>query len=104
MEQIPLSYSFPKEIVTAIMMPYRNTKVKVLSPDGDTAFFDIVVRVLQGYTLALGLLIICLDYILRTLKGLIKEKGKKQTIFRRDYGRCIFVIRSMSFKYLLEEY
>ena len=37
--------------VTAIMMLYRITKVKVCSPDGDTNFFDIVAGVLQGDTL-----------------------------------------------------
>ena len=35
MEQILLAYGLPKETVTAIMILYRNTKVKVCSPDGD---------------------------------------------------------------------
>ena len=30
------------------MMLYRNTKVKVRTPDGDIDYFDIVVGVLQG--------------------------------------------------------
>ena len=34
------------------MMLYRNTKVKVYSPDGDTDYFDIEAGVLQGDTLA----------------------------------------------------
>ena len=34
------------------MMLYRNMKVKVHSPDGETDYFDIVVGVLQGDTLA----------------------------------------------------
>ena len=34
------------------MILYRNTKVKVRSPDGDTEYFDIVAGVLQGDTLA----------------------------------------------------
>ena len=34
------------------MMLYKNTKVKVCSPDGDTDFFDIVAGVLQGATLS----------------------------------------------------
>ena len=29
------------------MMLYRNTKVKVCSPDGNTAYFDIVAGALQ---------------------------------------------------------
>ena len=48
------------------MILYRNTKVKVRSPDGDTEYFDIVAGVLQGDTLAPYLFIICLDYVLRT--------------------------------------
>ena len=62
MEQILLAYSLPKETVAAIMMLYRNTKVKVRSPDGDTDYFDIV----AGDTLAPYLFIIYLDYVLRT--------------------------------------
>ena len=41
--------------------------MKVLSPDGYTEYFDIVVGVLQGDMLAPYLFIICLDYMLRTL-------------------------------------
>ena len=66
MEQILLAYGLPKETVAAIMILYRNTKVKVRSPDGDTEYFDIVAGVLQGDTLAPYLFIICLDYVLRT--------------------------------------
>ena len=40
MEKILLAYGIPKEIVTAIMILYRNTKSMVRSPDGDTEFFD----------------------------------------------------------------
>ena len=36
LEQIQLSYGLPKETVAAITILYRNTKVKVRSPDGDT--------------------------------------------------------------------
>ena len=61
MEQILLAYGIPKETVAAITILYRNTKVKVRSPDGDTDYFDIVAGVLQGDTLASYLFIICLD-------------------------------------------
>ena len=43
------------------MMLYKNTKVKVRSPDGDTGFFDIIIGVLQGDTLTPLLFIIFLD-------------------------------------------
>ena len=38
MEQILLAYGLPKETITAIMMLYKNTKVKVRSSDGDTDY------------------------------------------------------------------
>ena len=79
MEQILLAYGIPKETVAAIMILYRNTKVKVRSPDGDTDYFDIVAGVLQGNTLAPYLFIICLDYVLRTSIDKIKENGFELT-------------------------
>ena len=75
MELILLAYDLPKETVAAIMMLYRNTKVKVRSPDGDTDYFDIVAGILQGDTLAPYLFIICLDYVLRTSIHKIKDNG-----------------------------
>ena len=57
------------------MMFYKNTKVKVRSPDGDTEFFAVV---LQGDTLAPYLFIICLDYVLWMFWGLMKEIGFTQ--------------------------
>ena len=78
MEQILLAYSIPKETVAAITILYRNTKVKVRSPDGDKNNFGIV-AVLQGETLALYLFIICLDYVLRTSIDKIRENGFELT-------------------------
>ena len=73
-EPIILAYGLPKETVAAIMMLYRNTKVKVCSLDGDTDYFDIVAD-----TLALYLFIICLDYVLRTSIDRMKENVFKLT-------------------------
>ena len=61
------------------MMLYRNAKVKVRSPDGDTDYFDTVAGVLQGDTLAPYLFIICLEYVLRPSIDKIKENGFKLT-------------------------
>ena len=81
MEQIPLAYGIPKETVAAIMILYRNTL------DGDTDYFDIVARVLQGDTLAPYLFIICLDCLFRTSTDKIKENGfelaKKEKVRRK---------------------
>ena len=79
MEQILLAYGLPKETVTAITILYRNTKMKVHSPDGDTEYFDIVAGVLQGDALAPYLFIICLDYVLRTSINKIRENGFELT-------------------------
>ena len=73
MERILLAYGLPKETVAAITILYRNTKVKVRSPDRDTEYFGIVAGVLQGDTLAPYLFIISLDYVLRTSIDKIKE-------------------------------
>ena len=79
MEQILLTDGLPKETISAIMMLYRNTKVKVSSPDGDTDYFNIAAGVLQEDTLVLYHLIICLDYVLRTSTDKTKENAFKLT-------------------------
>ena len=79
MEQILLAYGLPNETVAAITILYRNTKVKVRSPDGDTEYFDIVAGVLQGDTLVPFLFIICLEYVVRTSTDKIKENGLELT-------------------------
>ena len=78
-EQILLAYGLPKETVAAIMMLYRNTKVKVCSLDGDTDYFDVVAGVLQGDTLAPHLFIICQDNVLRTSIDKMKENSFQLT-------------------------
>ena len=103
MEQILLTYGLPKETVTAIMMLYKNTKVKVSSPDENKDYFDIVTGVLQGDTLAPYLFIICQDYVLRASIDSMKENGFKlakkrsrkkkiQTITDADYADDIVLL------------
>ena len=72
-EQILLAYSLPKETVAAIVILYKNTKVRVCSPDRDTDYFYIVAGVIQGDTFAPYLFIIWLDNVLRTSMDLMKE-------------------------------
>ena len=71
MEQIILAYGLPKETVAAITILYKNTKVKVRSPDGDTEYFDIVAGVLQ----APYLFNICLDYMVLEHRSIKSEKS-----------------------------
>ena len=74
-----------EETFAAIMMLYKNTKVKVRSPDGGTDYFDNVAGMLQGDTLAPYLFIICLDYVLRTSIDKMKDNGFMQAKERRRY-------------------
>ena len=83
MEQILLAYGLPKETVAAILILYRNTKVNVRSPDGESEYFDIVAGVLQGDTLAPYFFIISLDNMIRTSIDKIKENGIELTKKRR---------------------
>ena len=81
MEQILLVYGLPKETAPTIMMPYKKTKVKVRSPNGDTGFFNIVAGVLQRDILGPYLFIIRLNYVFCTSITLMKKMalhGKKQ--------------------------
>ena len=76
MIQILKAYGIPQVITDAIDETYRNTRAKVISPDGDTELFDILAGVLQGDTLAPYLFIIILDYCLRiAISGREEELG-----------------------------
>ena len=69
------------------MMLYKNTKVKVRYPDGDTDYFDNVAGLLQGDTLAQYLFINCLDDMLRTSTRFNERKrlqAEKQRILTQQ--------------------
>ena len=65
MLKILKAYGIPDELVKAIAKMYENTRARVLSPDGETDWFDIIAGVLQGDTLAPYLFTIVLDYAMR---------------------------------------
>ena len=101
--QIQHAYGLPKETVAAIMMLYKNMKVKVRSSDGDTDNFNIIAGVLQGNTLAPYFFIICLDYVLRKSIDKMNDNGFKltkersgryptQTITDADYANDIALL------------
>ena len=84
-------------------MLYKNMKIKVRLPDGDSDYFDIVTGVLQEDTLATYLFIICLNYVLRTSIDLMKDNAFKlskersrrypaQTITDMDYADDIALL------------
>ena len=71
---LPL-YGIPQPIIAAIKALYTHTQASVITPDGETDFFDIEAGVLQGDTLAPFLFIIVLDYVLRLSLDTINDKG-----------------------------
>ena len=48
--EILKAYGIPTKIVNAISILYKDTKAQVITPDGDTEFFEILAGVLQGDT------------------------------------------------------
>ena len=61
----------------AISILYKDTEAQVITPDGDTEFFEILAGVLQGDTLAPFLFIIVLHYPLEKLLEKQYEKDMK---------------------------
>ena len=65
MFKILKAYGIPPRLLNAIITMYKNTKARIVSPDGETEFFEILTGVLQGDTLAPYLFAIVLDYVMR---------------------------------------
>ena len=85
MMKILKAYSIPIQLRNAIRKLYENTKA-VISPDGDTEYFDIKAGVLQGDTLAPYLFTIVLDFVLRQTYE-HKEEELGFTLYRRRSTR-----------------
>ena len=76
MFEILKAYGVPTNLLNTIKAIYTNTKAKVMSPDGETDVFEIMMGVLQGDTLAPFLFVIVLDYALRkAINGREEELG-----------------------------
>ena len=76
MMRILQAYDVPSNLLNAISKMYENTRAKVISPDGETDFFEIKAGVLQGDTLAPYLFAIVLDFVLRkTFAGREEDLG-----------------------------
>lgn len=69
MMKILRAYGIPEQLVNAISTLYEDTRAKVLSPDGETDYFEILAGVLQGDTLAPYLFAIVIDYVMRRAIG-----------------------------------
>ena len=76
------------------MLSPENTKTMIRLPDGDRAFFDIVIGVLQGDTLTINSIYNQLKWCreresidLMKVDCLKLKKGKEQTVSRRKQLR-----------------
>ena len=65
MFQILKAYGIPSIIVDAIKLIYENSAAQIITPDGETSFFNILAGIFQGDTLAPFLFIVVLDYALK---------------------------------------
>ena len=67
---------------------YEDTTANVIRPDGETETFIILADVLlQGYTLALYLFVIVIDYVMKT--SLIRREFKQVPIYGHIYNRGV---------------
>lgn len=87
MLKILKAYGIPEQLISAIDKLYEGTRAKVISPDGETDYFNILAGVLQGDTLAPYLFAIVVDYVMRkTTSGREGEFGF--TLHQRKSRRC----------------
>lgn len=76
MLKILKAYGIPDQIVATIDKLYQGTRARVITPDGETDYFEILAGVLQGDTLAPYLFAIVVDYVLRkAISGREEELG-----------------------------
>ena len=68
------AYDVPDRIVQVIGLMYNGTSARILTPDGNTDYFEILAGVLQGDTLSAFLFAIVIDYTMR--KANDTKKGK----------------------------
>ena len=61
----------PEQLVSAIGLLCTGTKAKVLLPDEETEFFEILAGVLQGDTLPPYIFTIIIDYAMRHLLAMM---------------------------------
>ena len=104
MEQILLVYSLPKETVAALMMLYKNTKVRVFSPDKDRLLWYCHRWAARGHINPIPVYYLSRLYDLnvrfKERKWLYTGKGKKQKIpWTNNYGCELHWWHSTSGKY-----
>ena len=84
--------------MTAISIMYGYMSAKVITPDGETEIFSILVRVLQGDTLAPYIFIIVIDYIMR--KALTGRKENLDFQLNKKQSRRVpIIVTDIDFTY-----
>ena len=79
------AYNLPPRLLAAINKLYENTRARVITPDGETEFFQIINEVLQGDTLA-PYLFAYVDYVMRkTYQG--REEALAFQLQKRESQR-----------------
>ena len=91
------AYGIPPSIVNAIKLIYEDSSAQVLTPDGETSFFDIVAGIFQGDTLAPFLFIIVLDYALREAFNITNSECRVVIEPRRGYRQPEIRIRDLAY-------
>ncbi len=97
MLKIPKAYGIPDRLVRAIAGVFRNTRARVLTPDGLTEEVHIHSGVLQGDTLAPYLFVIMLDYALRQAIGGREEELGFQLVRRQSRRKGPVVVTDLDF-------
>ena len=97
MIKILKAYGIPEKMVDAIAILYNNTRAKILSPDGETEYFEIIAGVLQGDTLAPYLFAIVLDYAMMMALNGNEERLGFQLTRRRSRRTPPTIVTDMDF-------
>ena len=84
MLHIMKAYDFPENLVKSIGLIHKGSQATVITPDGETEFFNILAAVLLGDTLVPYLFAIILNYAVRMAIG----RGKEEELgFKLDRRR-----------------
>lgn len=97
MLQILRAYDISEKLIDATGSLYQGTKASVITPDGETDFFEIQAGVLQGDTLALYLFAIVLDYAMRRAINWREEEHGLKVDRRRSRRHHPVVITDTDF-------
>jgi len=91
------AFNIPPRMLNAINLLYENTRARVVTPDGETEYFEIKAGVLQSDTLAPYLFAIVLDYIMRKTYIDREEELGFQLHRRRSRWNPAIIITDLDF-------